>query len=267
MSGSSLFVTAQQKPGAQVRLFCFPHAGGGPPSFFAWNGLLGPQIECVCVQYPGRAQRWREPARSSLADLVEEIASRWEEVPPKAFAFYGHSFGGLVAFETARRLGSAAVPGPEWLFVGASRAPQLDLCFPPIHELPDEQFVDAVNARYGGIPEQIRADPEALDLFLRPMKVDLQAYELYRMEEEAVLTVPITAFAGAEDRSVPPHRMQGWGMRTQARFELKVLPGGHFFTQDNLKAVTDRVREQLLAPGGRQNTTETTGVYARAETK
>jgi medium-chain acyl-[acyl-carrier-protein] hydrolase len=265
MSRCSLFVTAQPKPGAQARLFCFPHAGGGPSSFFAWNALLGTQIECVSVHYPGRAERWREPARSSVADLVEEIVGRWAELPHKPFAFYGHSFGGLVAFEVARRLRLVTSPDPEWLFVGASQAPQLDLWQPPIHELPDEEFMESVQARYGGIPDQIRIDREAMDLFLRPMRVDLQAYELYRMDEDALLTVPITAFAGSEDRAVPPHRMRGWATRTEAAFELKVLPGGHFFVQNNLAAITNWVRARLLTRGAPPDTAEISGVCARAE--
>jgi len=267
MNGRSLFVTARQKPEAQMRLFCFPHAGGGPASFFSWNELLGPQIECVCVQYPGRSQRWREPARACMADLVEEIFSGWGEIPENAFAFYGHSFGGLVAFEVARRLRRGAMPGPEWLFVGASRAPQLDLVQPPIHELPDEEFVEAVQARYGGIPAAIRADREALDLFLGPMRADLTAYERYSMEEEAALAIPITAFAGAQDRSVPPRCMQGWAMQTEAAFELKALHGGHFFTQDTLTAVTDGIRERLLQHGDRRDTTELNRSCTRAEKK
>jgi surfactin synthase thioesterase subunit len=248
MKAGSLFVTAQAKPEAPVRLFCFPHAGGGPVAFFPWNGLLGPEIECVGVQYPGRAQRWGEPARLSIAALVEEIVNDWEE-PEKAFAFYGHSFGGLVAFEVTRGLRRAGRPGPEWLFVGASRAPQLELLEPPIHELPDEEFLEILQARYGAIPAAIREDPEVMNLFLEPMRADLTAYERYRMEEEGALEIPVTAFAGAEDVAAPPSCMEGWSLQTEAAFELKVLPGGHFFPQASLRMVTDRIRKQLVVEG------------------
>ena len=256
MSGDSLFVTAQKKPTAPIRLFCFPHAGGGPTSFFSWNTLVGPWIECVCVQYPGHAQRWREPALASVPELVEDIFNSWEEIPQRPFAFYGHSFGGLVAFELARRLRHAEVRGPEWLFVGATRAPQLRHWLTPIHALPDEELVEAVQARYGGIPAQIRADREMLNLFLDSMRTDLKAYENYSMKEEAALAVPITAFAGVEDHALPPDRLLGWEMQTQAEFELRVMPGGHFFTEGNVKAVTDCVQERLMDRAERRNVRE-----------
>lgn len=246
MNGARLYIISGKKPNADIRLFCFPHAGGGPASFFAWSALLGPRIECVSLQYPGRAQRWREPGLTSISDLVQEITENWEKAPTKSFAFYGHSFGGLVAFEVARRLRQKRMPGPEWLFVGSTRAPQLDHWQSPIHTLPDEEFVAALQDRYGGIPAAIRADRETLDLFLGSMRTDLKAYENYIMKEDAALAIPITAFAGAEDHAVSPVRMQGWEAQTEAGFQMKVLPAGHFFTKDCLEIVTGCIRDCMV---------------------
>jgi medium-chain acyl-[acyl-carrier-protein] hydrolase len=265
MKGGSLLVTVQPKAEARVRLVCFPHAGGGPVSFFPWNGLLGAEIECVGVQYPGRAQRWDEPARLSVDELVEEIFREWEGMEEKAFAFYGHSFGGLVAFEVARRLRRGGMPGPEWLFVGASRAPQLDLLHAPIHELADEDFLETLQARYGAIPAAIREDAEVMKLFLAPMRADLTAYERYRMQDEAPLAMPVTAFAGAEDFAAPASCMEGWSLQTEMGFEMKVVPGGHFFPQGSLKAMTECIRERLLEPGYGRDTLQDHRSHACAE--
>ena len=246
MDRGSLFVISGKKPNAEIRLFCFPHAGGGPASFFAWNALLGPRIECVSVQYPGRAQRWREPGLTSMSELVHEITENWVDNSAKPFAFYGHSFGGLVAFEVVRRLRQKQMPGPEWLFLGASRAPHLEHWQTPIHTLPDEEFITALQDRYEGIPSAIRADRETLNLFLSSMRTDLKAYENYSMKEDAALAIPIAAFAGAEDHSVSPARMQGWEMQTEVGFQMKVLSAGHFFTNGCLEIVTDCIRDCLL---------------------
>jgi surfactin synthase thioesterase subunit len=37
-----------------LRLFCFPHAGGGPAMFNAWSRALGPRIEVVPVEVANR---------------------------------------------------------------------------------------------------------------------------------------------------------------------------------------------------------------------
>ncbi len=242
----SVFSIAQPKPDAATRLLCFPHAGGGPTAFFSWIALLAPEIECVSVQYPGRGQRFREDPLTSISDLVGEIADRIVELADRPFALYGHSLGGLVAFELARslrRLGSAA---PNHLFVGASRPPHMGPLLPAIHALPEDEFVEALQARYGGIPAAIYQDREVLNLFMAPMRADFTAYERYRLSPEAFLSVPITAFAATEDHAATPCTMREWGRHTTKAFNLEVLAGGHFFPPDSVAQVVQTIRGRLL---------------------
>lgn len=246
MDFSSDFFVAQPRPGASLRLLCFPHAGGAPTAFFPWIALLGQEIECIGVQYPGRGQRFREEPLNSISDLVHQITNRLTDFLDKPFAFYGHSFGGLVAFELARCLRRLGMPGPRHLFVGASRPPQLESPFDPIHMLPEDEFVDALQARYGGIPAAIYQDREVLKVFMAAMRADFTAFELYRMEHEAPLHVPITSFAGTEDEAVTPGSMQEWAMHTDAEFELKLLPGGHFFPNSSIATLIQTIRSRVI---------------------
>jgi medium-chain acyl-[acyl-carrier-protein] hydrolase len=246
MDSSSDFFVAQPRPGAALRLLCFPHAGGAPTAFFPWNALLGQEIECLGVQYPGRGQRFREEPLTSISDLAHGIINRLTDVSDKPFAFYGHSLGGLVAFELARCLRRLGMPGPQHLFVGASRPPHLESPFGPIHMLPEGEFVEALQARYGGIPAAIYEDREVLRVFMAAMRADFTAYEHYRMVDEAPLQVPITAFAGAEDQVVTAASMREWAVHTDTGFELKVLPGGHFFPNSSIGTLIQTIRDRVL---------------------
>lgn len=246
MDPRSIFSVAQPKPDAALRLLCLPHAGGGPTAFFPWIARLQPEIECVSVQYPGRGQRFREEPLTSISDLVGGIAARIAEIADKPFALYGHSFGGLVAFELAKSLRRLGSPLPEHLFMGASRPPHLGPLLPAIHTLAEDEFVEALQARYGGIPAAIYADREVLNLFIAPMRADFTAYELYRLLPEAPIGVPITAFAATEDHTATPSTMQEWGRHTAARFDLKILPGSHFFPPDTVALVVQTIRDRLL---------------------
>src|SRR5580692_6802109 len=87
MASSSDFFVPQPRPGAALRLLCFPHAGGAPTAFFPWNAPLGPEIECVSVQYPGRGQRFREEPLNSISDLADEISTRLTDFSDKPLAF------------------------------------------------------------------------------------------------------------------------------------------------------------------------------------
>jgi medium-chain acyl-[acyl-carrier-protein] hydrolase len=246
MNPRSVFSVAQPKPDAALRLLCFPHAGGGPTSFFPWIALLAPEIECVSVQYPGRGQRFRDEPLTRISDLVDEIAGRMAETADKPFALYGHSLGGLVAFELARSLRRLGSPAPVHLFVGASRPPHMAPLLPTIHTLPEDEFVETVQARYGGIPAAIYQDREVLNLFMAPMRADFTAYELYRLLPEAPIGVPITAFAATGDHVATPSGMHEWARHTGAAFDLKTLPGGHFFPPSSIASVVQTIRNQLL---------------------
>lgn len=89
-----------------LRLYCFPYAGAGHTVFQHWRaGLMG-NIELALVKLPGRGARFSEPRADSLNELAEVLA--WEiaqaSVAGVPFAFFGHSMGALLAFETARKL-------------------------------------------------------------------------------------------------------------------------------------------------------------------
>lgn len=215
---------------ATSRLFCFSHAGGGPVAFFEWAQRFGQEIECVCIQYPGRGQRFREEPLTTIQDLVGEISHGLADFFDKPFAFYGHSFGGIVAFELTRQMRRYGMPGPSHLFVGATRPPHLEAQqLPVLHLLPEKEFVENVQSRYGGIPVEIFQYPDVLKMFLPALRADLTAYETYKFRGEEPLGIPITIFAGEDDSAVKVGCMHEWALHTDAGFDMKVLPGGHFF--------------------------------------
>lgn len=250
MSYGSQFVAVRPRPAATSRLFCFPHAGGGPAAFFKWTQHLEEGIECVCLQYPGRGQRLREEPLTSVREIVDEIHEGFAEFFDKPFAFYGHSFGGVVAFELARQLRRAGLPGPSHLFVGAVRPPHLKGPHAPLHTLPEPEFVAGVQARYGGIPVEIAGDPEVLQMFMPAIRADFTAYETYRCEADAPLAVPILIFAGADDRAVQLESLQEWGLHTEAGFDLKVLPGDHFFPATSASELIAMLQKRIGRPQG-----------------
>jgi medium-chain acyl-[acyl-carrier-protein] hydrolase len=161
------------------------------------------------------------------------------------FAFYGHSLGGLVAFELTRRLQLEGMPTPERLLIGASVPPHMGLIHPRIEHLSDEQFVEAMQERYAGIPAAVLQEPELLELFLPVLRTDFAAYEGYEFEETGRVRCPLTAFAGAEDFAVTERVMSEWSRHTSSQFELRVVPGDHFFLSASRDRLLGYVREDL----------------------
>jgi medium-chain acyl-[acyl-carrier-protein] hydrolase len=99
-----------------VALVCVPYAGGSTAIFRSWPKSL-PSIDFYALGLPGREARLAAPPFTALDPLVASAVEALQPLAERPFALFGHSMGGLIAFETARRLlrNNAAVP--VYLFV------------------------------------------------------------------------------------------------------------------------------------------------------
>src|SRR5712692_4515057 len=132
---------------AKVRLLCFPHAGGGTPLWRPWSTTPGlpAWVEVATIQLPGHGSRIGEPLFTENERLVEALV---QAVLPLAgegprLALFGHSLGGLLAFEVARRLCQQQIR-PLVLAIAACRAPQLPERLTSMPD--DETLVDQLRA-------------------------------------------------------------------------------------------------------------------------
>jgi medium-chain acyl-[acyl-carrier-protein] hydrolase len=219
------------KPQARLRLFCFPYAGGGASIFHPWSKLLPPEIELCSIQLPGRESRLKETLFTQLLPLVESLSEALQPYLDKPFAFFGHSLGTLICFETARYLRRTYSLEPVHLFVAGRRPPHLPDPEPILHTLPDLEFIQQVQRRYNGIPQIILQDRELMQVFLPTLRADFQLFEDYHYTEALPFNCPISAFGGWQDQRVTEKELAGWRDQTLRTFSLQMFPGGHFFLQ------------------------------------
>ena len=229
---------------AELRLFCFPYAGAGPNIFSRWARLLPPRVDVWAVALPGRAFRLDEQPRDRLAPLADELARVFLELPAKPFAFFGHSFGGLLCFEVARRLHRLGAPLPAELFVSACPPPELTPSGPVVHRLPDRAFKERLR-ELGGTPVPVLECIELMDLLLPVLRADLKAFETHCHSPGPPLPVRMTVFGGAGDRLVGEETLEGWRRHTRERFAVRVFPGDHFFLHSHEETVVATVAATL----------------------
>ncbi|MGB3314222.1 MAG: alpha/beta fold hydrolase [Albidovulum sp.] len=226
---------------ADLRLFCFPFAGGSAQDFEPLATHLPPWIEVVGVDYPGRRSRFGEDPLSRLDLLVHDLAVGIRAQLDRPFAFYGHSNGALVAFELARRLPKMYFRSPEKLILGAKRSPTLG-AEEPMHLLPKEAFIERLRD-YQGTPEQVLANTELMDLFLPILRADFALSETYQLTDPTPVGVPIHAIAGRQDHLATPAMMSAWKSLANKGFELTELDAEHFF----LSSVPGQLAQSIAA--------------------
>jgi medium-chain acyl-[acyl-carrier-protein] hydrolase len=114
------------------------------------------------------------------------------------------------------------------LFVSGRRAPQLPDPDPPIHTLPEPEFLDQLR-RYNGTPEAVLENAELMQLLLPTLRADFAVLETYVYAPEPPLECPITTFGGLSDREASRDELEAWRDQTSAAFSVEMFPGDHFF--------------------------------------
>ena len=69
----------------------------------------------------------------------------------------------------------------------------------------------------------------------------MAALESWVCKPESPLDVPILALGGDIDRTVDLTQLQHWRDFTNADFECQVFQGNHFFFQDRLSLVIEKI--------------------------
>jgi medium-chain acyl-[acyl-carrier-protein] hydrolase len=243
---NSWIVYSQPRPSARLRLFSFSHAGGGSGAFRGWPDRLGDEIELGYVQLPGRESRLREKPFASIPQLIPELVDAIAPHLDRAFAFYGHSLGGKIAFEATRELRRRGARGPSHLFVAACPAPQVPWPHPLMHGLDTPHFLDEMQRRYGGIPQQVIEDEELRALLVPTLRADVTMIETYSYTPEAPLDCGVTVFGGRTDRMVEESSLALWRAQTHGGFRLQMASGDHFFPQLAQARLPESIAAELL---------------------
>jgi medium-chain acyl-[acyl-carrier-protein] hydrolase len=235
-------------PNAELRLFCFPYAGGGALTFRSWAfSEIIPKIEICPIELPGRGMRMKERPFTQMSSLVQAIAPSLLPYLDKPFALFGHSMGGLLSFELARLLRRDYGCSPAHLFVSGRRAPQVPAPDPSIHTLPNSEFLAELR-RLNGTPEEVLQNEELMQLLLPTLRADFAVLETYVYTPQSPLNCPITVFGGLQDPEVCCETLEAWREQTRAVFSLQMFPGDHFFLHTAQSLLLQSLNQVLPRP-------------------
>lgn len=236
-------IRPEEGPGLKkVRLFCFPYAGGNDYTFRIWPQHLLSGVVLHAVNLPGRHVRFREPLINRLSVLVPQLGLELQPWLESPVCLFGHSLGGLIAFEVARELRRAYGKTPIHLFISGCQAPQLVHTTHPLHTLPDSSFRRRISDL---IPSEARRDKDLMGLILPVLRSDFALYETYHYVDELPLDCPISAFGGRSDAGVSRAELRAWQTQTSAGFNLEMFPGDHFFLRRSEKPLIQAINREL----------------------
>ncbi|OHX68065.1 type I polyketide synthase [Flammeovirga pacifica] len=245
--GDKWFVHRKREDDARIRLFCFHPVGAGASMFNHFLYEAHQDIDVYAVQLPGRENRKDENHLTQFFDVIDELEKQILPLLDKPFAFYGHSFGGILAYELQHRLREKHQLCPEHSFVSGTISAHLTPTWrndrDTIHKTADDTNSEA---KLMGLMSYI--DDEAFVRQILPiMRKDMELIMGYDYQDKENFTWPITAFAAEEDEVVLPEEMKPWKQHTDGPFEIHVLHGDHWFLSRNKEFILNKVADNLLS--------------------
>lgn len=224
-------------------LVVFPHAGAGASAYREFAREHSRHFAVWVCQYPGRQDRVREPAATTLAELAR---GAWDEYRTAGVAgeltVFGHSMGAFVAFEFVRLAQAAGVP-VRLLCPSASVAPwaadQL-----PSHPTDDESLL-AHLAALDGTGDTVMASHQLMRLALPVVRADYRAFDAYTCGGDVRVQARVHVVGGSDDPYVSPGDLFGWQRHAEQEIAVTVFEGGHFHLHHHGAEIAE-----LLAPVG-----------------
>jgi surfactin synthase thioesterase subunit len=202
-----------------------------------------PGVEVCAAQLPARQDRLSDSAVTEVGILVARLLEAMEALPFMPTAFYGHSFGGLLAYELCRALEERGTK-PTGLIVGARRGPQVA---PPrsLTGLSDEAFIRALDEVYGTPLASLSRNEELLSLVMPSLRGDFGAMDGYRHVPGRLLETAVTVLVGLKDRRCASEGGRSWSAVTARPPSIYTVDAEHLFVDSHADWVCERVKQAL----------------------
>lgn len=209
----------------RVRLICIPQSGGGAGAFSSWRAHLPDGVELAPVELPERGTRARERMPVGMGALADALYEGLRPELDMPYLLFGHSFGGMLAYEVAVRAERDHVRAPLAALISGTRAPQV----PPRRRLAhsDERTLLTWLSDNGGLPAELLDYPAFLTEVTRAVRMDLGYAESYLVPQPTRIDTPLYAFGGADDLVTPPDALPHWERCAAGEFTVTTLPGDH----------------------------------------
>jgi medium-chain acyl-[acyl-carrier-protein] hydrolase len=216
------------RPASRLRLFCLPFGGGSAAAYSPWATDFPAEIGLVPVELPGHGTRLREPPQRSLEEVVAGLVEALGPLLTQPFAFFGHSMGALLAFETARALRQANLPAPRRLILSGQPAPHFPTDEEPAADLDDDAFLGYLR-RLGGTPPEVLGNRRLMELLLPAIRADFRLVESYRHAPQPPLDIPCSVYGGLQDPLATREELAAWQAHTARPVTIRMFQGSHFF--------------------------------------
>lgn len=233
-----------------IKLFCLPYAGGSSNIYSGWGKCLNHSIEIHPIELAGRGKRYTDYLYDNIEQATDDVYEIVEgNIGDSSFdyAIFGHSLGGLIAYELIHRIKLKAKRQPVHVFFSGAKAPHFNKEKDKTYDLPNEEFKQKVS-ELGGTPREVLENDELLSVFLPILRADFKINETYEyVERQDKIDCDITVLSGKKD-DIKLNEIVEWRKHTAGKCNIYMLEGDHFFinthSDDVIKIINNTLAEE-----------------------
>jgi acyl transferase domain-containing protein/NADPH:quinone reductase-like Zn-dependent oxidoreductase/surfactin synthase thioesterase subunit/NAD(P)-dependent dehydrogenase (short-subunit alcohol dehydrogenase family)/ubiquinone/menaquinone biosynthesis C-methylase UbiE len=228
---TGLLVNLSSPLGARYRVICFPHLGGNSSSFGQWPSIL-PNAEIWVYEPTSSINQWND----LVAALIEETPILGGPEDHLPLYFYGHSLGGLIAYETCFALETRKGKKVQRLVLGGCGSPHFPNDLVKLGAEWSDSLVESVSADQlmsvllaGGLIDNTFA-PEVIRASILLGRRYLNWSKTASSSSARLVNASIDAIVGSLDTIVGDHaRVADWKnfSLNAATSTVHTIPEGH----------------------------------------
>lgn len=226
-------------------LICIPYAGGSGTIYCKWKNHLYSSIELCPIELKGRGKRFKEKFYGSLKEAVKDIYIQIKDKIYDDYAIYGHSLGGLLAYELYYKINEIGSKKPKHIFFSGCKAPNVIREKESIYNLSNYYFMNKI-IEFGGVPEELLNNKKLLEVFIPILRNDFKIFETYDyIEKINKIECNISVLNGKQD-SINLEDKLAWNKLCSEKCRIYNLEGNHFFLNNNVENITCIINNTVI---------------------
>lgn len=221
-----------KKTSHQEQIVMFPFGGGSGYSYSALASLISEDVEIIVINPPGHFFNCGK-ALESIDAMTYLYARELRRFLKNNTLFFGHSIGGIVAYELSKILDENIYI--KRLIISSVNPPHCTMDQVDMHSGMDTETLIRKCTDLGGMPHIFKQEPELLESFINGLRADLKALERYnppKLEVVEKLLIRTSVFYSDRDYIVNAAKMREWEYYLDCS-EFIQFSGDHFYLFDS----------------------------------
>lgn len=220
-------------------LYCLPYAGGSEVIYSNWNGQLSKNIEIKPILLPGHGAKYSEKLIDTMSQLVEKLFENIDT--SSSYSIFGHSMGGMIAYELAAYIEQKGINPPENLFISGCSL-NISGNKTNYYKKTDYELMNHL-VDINEDTKKVFQNTKLKDFYLPILKNDYKLVETYRFNAYE-LSTKIYLFACKNDTVIDYQDIK----KLKSKINISGIyffDGGHFFINSNTKNICETIMKLI----------------------